>query len=578
MADKGTDDEWFIVREADVEGEDSLEELFECDTESDISGLLDDTDVQQGNSLKLFQQQEAAESARHELFLKRKCLCTPEQERDLENLSPRLSAVQISPKGSAAKKRLFGDSGIDTTDEAPCASKSEVSKPKIDIRDILKSQNHHAAMLAKFKGTIGAGYNDLTRPYHSQKTMGNHWVVFLYGPHPSTVEGGKKHVGDMCDYCLCYDMDFAILFLCNFKKQKCRSTICSQMKSLFSINELCILCDPPRLSVPSALFFFKLTLGYKNCTITGDLPDWIAQRTLVNHQSTEKPFVLSDMIQWAYDNQYTEESLIAYNYALLADEDTNAKAFIQSNNQAKHVRDCCYMVKQYMRAEMQNATMSAWIHKRRQKIENGGDWREIARFLKYQQCSVFRFEETLRYFLKGHPKRCCIVIYGPSDTGKSFFANSLNDFLGGRVLSFQNYQSHFWLSPLADAKVALLDDATTSTWNYFDMYLRSALDGSFISVDCKNRAPIQIKCPPLLVTTNCDISNDDKFKFLRSRLTFLNFNQPLPFDADGKPAYCLSKENWSSYFERFWSALELSDQEDEGEDGEPQSSFRPSGK
>lgn len=581
MAEKGTDGDWYIVREAECDGEDSLEELFEGDTDSDVSGLLDDSEQKEGNSLQLYQQQEAAASEQLDTILKRKYLGTPEQEKDLANLSPRLSAVEISPKGSAAKKRLFGplnDSGIDTPDEAPCASGSQVEPPRADVREILKSSNRVAALLCKFKGLLDCSFKDLTRSYQSSKTMGTNWVIFVYGPYPSQVEGAKKIVGDMCNFMLFYDVSYAVLLLCEFKKQKCRNTIVGQFKTIFGCHELSMLCDPPRLSVPAALFFFKLTFGYKNCYTCGETPEWITQRTLVNQQiNSEKPFNLAEMIQWAYDNGYTDESLVAYNYASLAETDSNAMAFVQSNGQARHVKDCVYMVRQYLRAEMNAATMSEWVHKRCNKAQ-GGDWREIVRYLKFQGVSILRFEEALKYFLKGYPKKSCLVLAGPSDTGKSYFATSLNTFLGGKILSFYNSQSHFWLSPLSEAKCALLDDATHQAWVFIDTYMRSALDGSQISIDCKNKAPIQIKCPPLLITTNCDLSEEDKFRFLRSRLTIFDFNEILPFDADGNPAFNLNSENWSAYFKRFWYSLDLSDQEDEGEDAESANTFRPSGK
>ncbi|UJQ88234.1 E1 protein [Eumops bonariensis papillomavirus type 2] len=579
MADKGTDGEWFIVREADVEGDDSIEELFDADTDSDVSNLIDDSEQSQGNSSELLQQQESAESSRQEQCIKRKLLLTPEQEKDLENLSPRLNAVQLSPRQSTvAKKRLFSDSGLESSlNEAPSTSGAQVV---VDVNAILKSSNRKATMLSKFKALLGCSYNDLTRPYHSPKTMGQHWVIFFCGCYPPLLEGGQTLVLEHCQFLLYHNLQCGVLMLCVFKRQKCRDTICGLMKSIFNINEALILCDPPRLSVPAALYWFKLGIGgYSNTFISGPLPDWVGQRTLVNQQmQNEKPFVLKDMVQWAYDNGHHTECAIAYNYATIAEEEPNAMAFINSNNQAKIVRDCAFMVKQYVRAEMQAATISQWVHRRAKKIQDGGNWREIVRFLKYQNVNMLSFENALKNFLKAAPKKCCIVIYGPSDCGKSYFASSLMKFLGGRVLSFLNSTSHFWLSPLADCKCALIDDATTATWNYIDTYLRSALDGSAISIDLKNRQPLEILCPPLLITTNIDITEEDKYKFLRSRLTFLHFDEVIPFDADGNPVHCLNEQNWKQYFQKFWGSLDLSDQEDEEGDDESPGPFRRSGK
>nr|PZO96006.1 MAG: hypothetical protein DI620_00265 [Haemophilus parainfluenzae] len=51
-------------------------------------------------------------------------------------------------------------------------------------------------------------------------------------------------------------------------------------------------------------------------------------------------FDLSRMIQWAYDNDHIDESIIAYQYAKLADIDSNAKAFLAHNSQVKYVKEC----------------------------------------------------------------------------------------------------------------------------------------------------------------------------------------------------------------------------------------------
>lgn len=149
---------------------------------------------------------------------------------------------------------------------------------------------------------------------------------------------------------------------------------------------------------------------------------------------------------------------------------------------------------------------------------------------------------------------------------------SLLKFLSGRVVSFANSNSHFWLSPLVDAKVGMLDDATHRAWLHIDTYLRGGLDGSVVSIDHKHRAPVQIKFPPMLITTNLDILKEPTFKYLYSRLTFFNFPEQLPLSATGEPRYTLSEQSWASFFTRFWGTLALSDQE-EDDDG-PSGSLR----
>ena len=77
---KGTDagagcSDWFLV-EADCSDtsdlENDLEKLFNEETDSDISDLIDDGDIEQGNSRELLCQQETEESEQQVQLLKRK--------------------------------------------------------------------------------------------------------------------------------------------------------------------------------------------------------------------------------------------------------------------------------------------------------------------------------------------------------------------------------------------------------------------------------------------------------------------------------------------------------------------------
>ena len=43
---------------------------------------------------------------------------------------------------------------------------------------------------------------------------------------------------------------------------------------------------------------------------------------------------------------------------------------------------------------------------------------------------------------------------------------------------------------------------------------------------------------------------------------------------DNTPEFELTDQSWKSFFTRLWKQLELSDQEDEGENGESQQAFQ----
>ena len=100
------------------------------------------------------------------------------------------------------------------------------------------------------------------------------------------------------------------------------------------------------------------------------------------------------------------------------------------------------------------------------------------------------------------------------------------------------------------------------------MNLRNALDGNPICLDCKHKAPVQVKCPPLIVTTNVDILADDRWRYLWSRVKVFKFGLDMPLNDDGTPTYNITDTHWQSFFKRLWRQLDLSDQEDEGDDGE----------
>lgn len=154
------------------------------------------------------------------------------------------------------------------------------------------------------------------------------------------------------------------------------------------------------------------------------------------------------------------------------------------------------------------------------------------------------------------------------------FSMSLMKALRGQVVSFANSKSHFWLQPLADAKLALLDDATEVCWQYIDAFLRNGLDGNIVSLDMKHRAPCQMKFPPLIITSNISLKKEKKFPYLHSRIYEFEFPNKFPFDANDKPLFKLTDQSWASFFKRLWTQLELSDQEEEGENGETQRTFQ----
>nr|BBA19840.1 E1 protein [human papillomavirus 52] len=446
------------------------------------------------------------------------------------------------------------------------------------IQNIMCENSIKTTVLFKFKETYGVSFMELVRPFKSNRSSCTDWCIIGMGVTPSVAEGLKVLIQPYSIYahlqCLTCDRGVLILLLIRFKCGKNRLTVSKLMSQLLNIPETHMVIEPPKLrSATCALYWYRT--GLSNISeVYGTTPEWIEQQTVLQHSFDNSIFDFGEMVQWAYDHDITDDSDIAYKYAQLADVNSNAAAFLKSNSQAKIVKDCATMCRHYKRAERKHMNIGQWIQYRCDKIDDGGDWRPIVRFLRYQDIEFTAFLDAFKKFLKGIPKKNCLVLYGPANTGKSYFGMSLIRFLSGCVISYVNSKSHFWLQPLTDAKVGMIDDVTPICWTYIDDYMRNALDGNDISVDVKHRALVQIKCPPLILTTNTNAGTDPRWPYLHSRLVVFHFKNPFPFDENGNPIYEINNENWKSFFSRTWCKLDLIQEEDKENDGVDTGTFK----
>ena len=204
--------EWFIVHEADCVDDslNVLDELFEESTsDSVVSNLIDDDQVDQGNSLALFNSQITDDCNNAILYLKRKYIASP--EKTIADISPRLAAVSISPQRNIKKRLLFQDSGI-VDDEAENSdalaqvdvlaetSRHDNDRGNRDVLSFLKCTNFKAMFLAKFKELFAVSFTDLTRQFKSDKTCNDNWVLILYKVSEEIVESSKVILQNQCNY------------------------------------------------------------------------------------------------------------------------------------------------------------------------------------------------------------------------------------------------------------------------------------------------------------------------------------------------------------------------------------------
>lgn len=579
---EGCSGDWILVEAEEEGGACGGDAETDSDDGYDMVDFIDDTEVPQGNSAALYHAQTLYDTAVLPQC-KRKHVNSP-KVKPVCDLSPRLAAINIGTESQqTAKRRLFvapPDSGYgNTLEEANTQEMGETEVPGGNggegehmVAEAFGQERRRAAMLGQFKERFGISFCDLTRPFKSNKTTCGDWVVYACGMSDALADATSDLLSPHCIYGNITKEHSALgnslLMLLRFTHAKNRDTLTKLLGSHMTIPAYNIVAEPPKIRCPAAAIFWYRRSTTQGVTVFGDVCEWITKQVTVG--GGECAFELSTMIQWAYDSDLTDEAQVAYEYAKLADSDRNAEAFLKSNCQAKYVKDCCTMVRLYKKAEMHNMTMGQWVRKQADRYEGEGNYRPIVQFLKFQGIEFIPFMHTLAQFLKGIPKRNCLVIHGPPNTGKSLFTMSLCSFLGGKVISFVNSKSHFWLQPLGECKVALLDDATRPCWDYFDLYLRNLLDGNPVSLDAKHRAPIQIKGPPLLITSNVDISTEDRWKYLHSRVRCFSFPNTLPLDSKGDPVYELTALNWKSFFTRLWSRLDLK----EGSHGEAFTALR----
>lgn len=562
---------WYIVSEAEcTDAINDIDELFDRSTNSSVSNLIDDSDeVDQGNTLAFFNEQLQQECDQTILLLKRKHVHSPEAA--VAALSPKLQAVCISPKrDKQSKRRLnFEDSGIEQ-DEAEYTYASQVensldshverSQTDTNANEILEKSNQKAFLLYTFKEAFRVPYTELIRNFRSNKTCNDNWVIAVFKVAEEVLEASKMLIQKHCESLQVITRGFNGLYVVHFKSAKSRETVTKLFCEMLSVQPFQILCDPPKTrSMAAALYFYKQSM-VENTFVYNGLPKWIAALTIVDHQlaSTAESFELSLLVQWGYDNDVTDEAQMAYEYAQLADTDNNAAALLKHNNQVKFIRDACTLVKLYKRHEMRSMSMAEWVQLCCEKCtDTNGDWKTIMHFLRFQHVNILDFLYAFKLFLQGVPKKNCFVIYGPPDTGKSYFTYTLIHFLRGRVISQMNKQSQFWLQPLTDAKIGLLDDATYDCWSFIDIHMRTALDGNHISIDYKHRAPLQIKMPPLLITSNYNVKEDQGLSYLHSRLHCVCFPNKMPLTDDGKPIYEINDCAWKLFFRKLKNQLDL---------------------
>lgn len=590
----------FIDSEAICSDEDSDKENV-SDIGSQDADFVDNVCVNEGNHLALFQTQERQAEKQKVKKLKRRLQLSPPTPQGAQlPLSPVITVQPCKKVGPAAKRRLFtaprgclsarseneaqvtaaecqvqtgtSDGGSVTGSEQSYGESGECSMQF--TQSVLRAKSQTAVKLAVFKFCYAFSYCEITRIFKHDKTLNQNWVAALFAVEQDAFTAACKLLTKHCSCIvgMIRDHEKGPVGLCLFEFQtaKSRDTVQNLLQTVLNVSPQQCMLQPPKIRGQSpALFWYKATWNPQTF-VHGELPEWITTQVMLTDRGAEQErFDLSQMIQWAYDNAVFEESAIAYEYALLAPVSSNARAFLACPNQARIVRDCATMANHYSKAEMARMSMSAYIDRMCNLNKQSGSWVNIMGFLKFQHIDPLDFINAMRLWLRGVPKRNALCFIGPSNTGKSMFTNTLLSLLRGRVLNYLNHGSHFWLTPLTETRVALIDDVTAPCLQYIDTHLRNCLDGYVVHLDRKFKSSLQVKCPPLLLTTNIDFPSIDKYCYLNSRIRCFYFNEQCPVDDNGEAVLKLTAGDWKHFFQKLWSRLDLTDQDtdDDGSSG-----------
>lgn len=480
--------------------------------------------------------------------------------------------------------------------EEPCCSQSlSQESPEIlsrvelndEAREILRqnmvilirSKDQKMTQLGQFKKASGFSFLQLVRTFHSDKTQYNDWIVIS---PDCRIDYWNQYVcrsPEVCSY-LYAAAGVHVMYLLFFKG-KSRAGVRSffQKGGMTEIERMHFIEPPNTRVMMNAVYWMKSAIHGK-----GPMPKWIQNY----FDGDDKPkqddkFDMATMVQWALDHKYFDLNTVVFKYSEEAERnDPNAKAWLSCTSMLRYAHDAAKMARAMKKGREQCMTLHEFlIEKMAEWQSRRGDFHNVLKLLSYQGVNPILFTHALKCLINRIPKRCCLAIVGPPNTGKSMFCLALMKFLEGAVLSYFCHKSHFWLSPLAECKIALLDDCTWPAWDYIDMNLRNALDGTCLTIDQKNRDPRMVECPPLLITSNYDYRTGTEYEgggggrtpyaYLLSRITCFSFPRKLTGKTN-KPKIIVLPEDWADFFLRYRECLGLiaedTSEEDVGQEEE----------
>ena len=129
----------------------------------------------------------------------------------------------------------------------------------------------------------------------------------------------------------------------------------------------------------------------------------------------------------------------------------------------------------------------------------------LTSFLDVNQIPVLEFCSNLKSMLDGGKgrKKNTMMIWGPSNTGKSFFVRALK-----KALIFTSdlvRSTNFKFSSFANSRLIHFEEFDPNTLSpCFQSTLKNLFEGDEELVDVKYSRPIKVYSVPIIITTNYD--------------------------------------------------------------------------
>lgn len=436
----------------------------------------------------------------------------------------------------------------------------------LDSEEQLKSKTTEIADEASLRSAFfrfavegekqGARWFDLMKNMKSAKTMQKNWAIFCPRPLTGLREGPyRSHVA--LEALLCNDADgirarhsdYYTFYILEYR-QKSRS-VAGLKKLLEQVKVKTALIAVPQIRKPLVREWAKV-----HTSVLSEDPERDVTWLDITQNVLSTKFNPEELILFCEETEPASVEILIANYRAEAGKgNENAQAWIEQVGAYNTASNAFKMWKATVKGMQMQLSLAQFVDNRLQQI-TAGDPKKIRILLGLQEINELCFLNILRKWMTGKAKKNTLCIVGPGNSGKSMLGEALMLFLDGGVLSYQEHNT-FWKQTAIGKRFAFLDDVTLNQWRSLDVNERRVLDGGVVNVNKKFSEAVEVKFPPLLITTNYYLPDEGHdFDFIINRLTWIIFKKPIP-TVDGIPRIIITKEDIAAWFDENKETLDL---------------------